>query len=192
MKVDDLIYVAENRLDKDFCEHCIEKFKKDENRYQGVIGNTKQVNLKIKQSMDLIISGRTDWKEEDDKFYNTFKDALASYKEWLTSPFSDMCLGGNTEDTGYQIQETIPGGGYEWHHDSLDNRLLTIIWYLNDIHEDGYTEFSTGYKIQPEVGKILIFPALWPWVHRGYPPKSETKYICTGWIRKIPQTINDK
>ena len=27
-----------------------------------------------------------------------------------------------------------------------------------------------------------MFPALWPWVHRGFPPKSEVKYICTGWL----------
>ena len=67
----------------------------------------------------------------------------------------------------------------------MDSRILTIIWYLNDINEDGYTEFYTGLKIQPEMGKILMFPALWPWVHRGYPPKYETKYICTGWIRNI-------
>ena len=52
---------------------------------------------------------------------------------------------------------------------------------------DRYTEFYTGLKIKPEVGKILMFPALWPWVHRGYPPKSETKYICTGWIRNISE-----
>ena len=63
MKVDDLILVAENRLDKDFCEHCIEKFKKDENRYQGVLGIGRDVRLDIKQSMDLTISGRTDWKK---------------------------------------------------------------------------------------------------------------------------------
>ena len=191
MKVDDLILVAENKLDKDFCEHCIEKFKKDDRKYQGVLGTQREVRLEIKQSMDLAISGVPAWKEEDDVFYNSFKDVLETYKECM-KPLSNICFGGNTEDTGYQIQETVPGGFYEWHHDSLDNRLLSIIWYLNDVHEDGYTQFLTGLKIQPEVGKIIMFPALWPWVHRGYPPKSETKYICTGWIRKIPPTITDK
>jgi hypothetical protein len=184
MKVDDLILVAENRLDKDFCEHCIEKFKKDDDRQQGVIGTDKHVDLKVKKSIDLGISGKTNWKEEDDVFYKSFKEVLESYKQGMSS-VSDICFGQNIEDTGYHIQETVPGGGYVWHHDSMDNRLLSIIWYLNDIHEDGYTEFFTGYKIQPEVGKIIMFPALWPWIHRGYPPKSETKYICTGWIRRM-------
>ena len=35
MNIDEFIYVAEDRLDKDFCKHCIEKFKKDDTKYQG-------------------------------------------------------------------------------------------------------------------------------------------------------------
>ena len=186
MNTDDLIYVSEKKLDKDFCKHCIEKFNKDEDRYQGVVGSGE--NLEMKQSIDLRISNNDNWKEEDNIFYTSFKDTLQSYKEWLSHPFPDDCLRGRIEDTGYQIQETKPGGFYKWHQDGMDSRILTIIWYLNDINEDGYTEFYTGLKIQPEMGKILMFPALWPWVHRGYPPKYETKYICTGWIRNIPPT----
>ena len=38
-------------------------------------------------------------------------------------------------------------------------------------------------ELKPEAGKMMIFPALWPWMHRGYPPKTETKYIVTGWLK---------
>ena len=183
MNTEDLIYVAEDKLDKDFCKHCIEKFNKDDNRYQGEVGSG--VNLEMKRSIDLTISDNDNWKEEDNVFYNSFKKTLDSYKKELKHPFPDKCLLGRIEDSGYQIQETKPGDFYTWHQDGMNSRILTIIWYLNDINEDGYTEFSSGLKIQPEMGKILMFPALWPWVHRGYPPKYETKYICTGWIRNI-------
>ena len=188
MNTDDYIYVAENKLDKDFCKHCIQKFNKDENKYQGLVGDG--VNLEVKQSLDLGISDNDDWIEEDNIFYNSLKDTLESYQEWLKHPFSDNCFRGRIQDTGYQIQETKPGEFYKWHQDGMDCRMLTIIWYLNDIDEDGYTEFYTGLKIQPKMGKILMFPALWPWIHRGYPPKYETKYICTGWIRNISDEIN--
>ena len=188
MNTDDLIYVAEDKLDKDFCKHCIEKFNKDDNRYQGEVGSG--VNLEMKRSIDLTISDNDNWKEEDNVFYNSFKKTLDSYKKELKHPFPDKCLLGRIEDSGYQIQETKPGDFYTWHQDGMNSRILTIIWYLNDINEDGYTEFSSGLKIQPEMGKILMFPALWPWVHRGYPPKYETKYICTGWIRNISDEIN--
>ena len=49
MNIDEFIYVAEDRLDKDFCKHCIEKFNKDDNRYQGIVGSGE--NLEIKRSM---------------------------------------------------------------------------------------------------------------------------------------------
>ena len=186
MNIDEFIYVAEDRLDKDFCKHCIEKFNKDDNRYQGEVGSG--VNLEMKRSIDLTISDNDNWKEEDNVFYNSFKKTLDSYKKELKHPFPDKCLLGRIEDSGYQIQETKPGDFYTWHQDGMNSRILTIIWYLNDVNQDGYTEFSSGLKIQPEMGKILMFPAQWPWVHRGYPPKYETKYICTGWIKKIYQS----
>ena len=188
MNTDYYIYVVENKLDKDFCKHCIQKFNKDENKYQGLVGDG--VNLEVKQSLDLGISDNDDWIEEDNIFYNSFKNTLKSYQEWLSHPFPDNCFRGRIEDTGYQIQETKPGEFYKWHQDGMDCRMLTIIWYLNDIDEDGYTELYTRLKIQPKMGKILMFPALWPWIHRGYPPKYETKYICTGWIRNISDEIN--
>ena len=87
-------------------------------------------------------------------------------------------LDGN--DTGYQIQRTRPGDFYDWHHDSIGPRILTFIWYLNDIKNAGYTEFLDGTKIQPETGKFMIFPATWNYMHRGVSPKDETKYICKG------------
>ena len=94
-------------------------------------------------------------------------------------------------DTGYQIQKTSPNSGYTWHDDfdpSYDNtssagiRVLSFIWYLNDVSEGGYTEFIDGTKIQPERGKFLIFPSTWNFIHRGFPPKKESKYIITGWL----------
>ena len=184
MDIDDLVYVVKNQLDKDFCKHCIEKFKIDDKQYQGRIG--RGVDLTIKKSMDLYISDREDWEEEDNIFFESLSKNLVSYEEWVPEPYPPYVMNYAREDTGYQIQETKPGGYYNWHHDQLESRRLTFIWYLNNIEEDGYTEFNTGLKIQPEMGKLVIFPALWPWVHRGVAPKSEDKYICTGWIREKP------
>ena len=32
------------------------------------------------------------------------------------------------------------------------------------------------------MGKLLIFPATWTYMHRGNVPISEDKYIVTGWL----------
>ena len=87
----------------------------------------------------------------------------------------------DTRHNGFQIQRTKPDEGYAWHNDSCSQRLLTWIWYLNDV-EEGYTEFYDGFKVKPETGKLMIFPATWQYPHRGVPPKTGLKYICTGWV----------
>ena len=181
MNLDELIYISKNQLSKDFCDHCIEKFEQyKEYQFPGQTANGLD---DIKISTDMIISSVDLWKEEDNTFFKSLSDNLKCYETFVPYSLRSHVMNGNPIDTGYQLQRTKAGERYKWHHDQLETRILTFIWYLNDIKEDGYTEFRSGLKIQPECGKILIFPALWPWVHRGFPPKSETKYICTGWIK---------
>ena len=74
MNTDDLIYVVQNQLEKDFCKHVIEKFKTDEDKYQGLIG--RGLDLNVKQSMDLTISDNDDWKEEDEVFFQSLNKNL--------------------------------------------------------------------------------------------------------------------
>ena len=54
---------------------------------------------------------------------------------------------------------------------------------LNDIPEnEGETEFLLEkIKIQPKKGMMCIFPASFPWQHRGNPVHIYNKYISTGW-----------
>ena len=177
MKLNDFIWIKRNALSEEFCQHCIEKFEKDDRKHQGLVRSGVQLDTKV--STDLSITTKDDWKEEDKIFFNSLTSNIDSYIESV--PYANEVVP-NPKDTGYNIQRTDPGGFYTWHQDQWKNRRITFIWYLNDVTEDGYTEFSTGYKVQPETGKLLLFPALWPWVHRGFPPKSEVKYICTGWL----------
>ena len=183
-KFDDLIYIKENALDKEFCQHCIEKFKEDDRKKQGKTGGG--LNLDVKRSVDLNISKVDGWEGEDKIFFNSLNEAL---HEYVSLESSKMMYLDQAEfrDTGYQIQETQPGEFYHWHTDYMVSsdgwsRILTFIWYLNDIKYKGETEFIMGNKIKPETGKLLIFPAAWMYFHRGCPPKKETKYITTGWV----------
>lgn len=197
---DPLIWTKEKVLSPKFCEHVIAKFEKDDRKHPGKVGKGGQVMPSIKQSTDLNISNLPEWKEEDHTFYVSLMECLEDYYSDInqystTNPPFDykplMSVDG-ASDSGYQIQRTRPGYGYHWHSDAwIQNnmcRAITYIWYLNDVYNDGYTEFSNGMKIQPKQGKILLFPATWTYVHRGYPPKIQLKYICTGWIsHKLPE-----
>jgi hypothetical protein len=77
-------------------------------------------------------------------------------------------------------------GEYIYHNDfhmiSIKYRVITFLWYLNDIHEGGETEFWDSYKIKPTAGKIVLFPSSWTYPHRGKMPISDNKYIITNWL----------
>ena len=188
----DFIYVADGTLDPEFCKNVIEKFEKDDRKKPGIMGRQEdqRVDTSIKDSIDLYISSLPEWKDEDKVFYDSLLEHHRLYLregKWVENYFPSL---GDLTDGGYQIQRTRPGAGYVWHHDATYGdsvetkgvRSSTYIWYLNDIDEDGYTEFIDGTKVQPKTGRICIFPASWTYIHRGYPPKNQTKYIVTGWM----------
>ena len=187
LSLNDFVYIQKNELNKSFCEHVIDKFEKDDRKKQGIVGGGLRTD--IKRSTDLSITHSSGYEEEDKIFYDNLNKNILNYEKTRGKIYHKFILEETAtqkvEDSGYQIQRTKPGEYYVWHHDqaSFRSRRLTYIWYLNDIHDGGYTQFNTGLQIQPEVGKIMIFPALWPWMHRGYPPKTETKYIVTGWLK---------
>ena len=91
--------------------------------------------------------------------------------------------------TTLKIQKTLPTEGYHiWHleHGSgVENarRALVFTIYLNDVEEGGETEFlHFSKRVNPETGRIVIWPAGFPYVHRGNPPLSGEKYIITSWM----------
>ena len=180
-KFTDFIYVERDALPKSFCNNVIEKFEQDDRKRQGQVGGG--VQLDIKRSSDLSISELDDWKSYDQAFFKSLNGGLKKYIRFLPEEYmKHRALSELGNDTGYQIQRTQPNDYYIWHHDQTTTRLVTFIWYLNDIKDGGYTEFIDGTRIQPEAGKLIIFPATWDFLHRGVSPKTETKYLCTGWV----------
>ena len=176
------IFQLPNQLTREFCKSCIDKFETDSRKTCG--STAAGHDVRVKQSTDLMISRSDDWKEQDYTVNEALSNGLEKYnahmKKVVSGHIPGEFFGGF--DTGYQIQRTTPGGFYDWHHDAVDTRSLTFIFYLNDIKHKGYTEFIDGTRVQPKAGKLLIFPATNQYVHRGVAPKNEVKYLMTGWI----------
>jgi len=88
-----------------------------------------------------------------------------------------------------KIQKTMPSQGYHvWHIEhgkgrENEKRILVYSIYLNTVEEGGETEFLyQSQRVKPVKGRIVIWPAGFPYVHRGNPPLSGEKYIVTSWI----------
>jgi hypothetical protein len=89
-----------------------------------------------------------------------------------------------------KIQHYKPNEGYHKLHFERDtcrepfsSRHLVFMTYLNDIENQGGTEFpNQNIIMKPQKGKTLIFPADWTHIHRGIVAPTEDKYIITGWL----------
>jgi hypothetical protein len=59
-----------------------------------------------------------------------------------------------------------------------------VQWYFNDVAEGGATEFEAQNMAIPCVaGRLAFFPVAWTYRHRGAPPVSGPKYVCTTFVR---------
>lgn len=188
---DEYIYIKNNSLPNYICEYLINLFDTDAMNMvypglvrNGVVSDTKKtLDLKLLPS----INKYDDYlfQELTSNINNYFQDKIYKYKTNIIPII-------NANDTGYHIQKYIANTGfYGYHNDSahiqntspIQTRVLTFIWYLNTVNEGGETEFLNGrFKIKPETGKLLIFPATWTYMHQGIMPISSDKYIVTGWF----------
>jgi hypothetical protein len=187
-----LIYILEDNLEVKFCKEIVDRFENDIRKTKGRIGDNK-INLNIKNTMDLQITRIAEWNDVDQKLYYVLLENLKKYEERLHK--YNLALPSTLITQGFQIQKYKKGvGEYNWHTDDMTadmemphggvsqmTRYITYIWYLNDVEEGGETKFLDG-QVKPKAGQFLFFPATWDQIHRGEVPKSDNKYIITGWM----------
>jgi hypothetical protein len=182
---DIFIFELENNLDHETCINIIERFEKDTRIYPGVTGGG--VNLNVKNTKDLFISTLKEWSDVDKILCQQLNIGLQKYLNVLRNMCDHLWFDSSIKDIGYQVQRYKKRDGfYSWHNDFLtypnnDYRVITFIWYLNDVNEGGETYFLNG-KIIPQRGKLVLFPATWNYLHKGNMPISNDKYIVTGWF----------
>ena len=183
VKANSFIFTKDNALPHNLCNEIISRFEADkEGQYQGRIGQTATKETQIKSSTDLVVSGKPAWKDIDNVLFQSLSDAIYEFRKTFTffqGPFKDM---------GYALQRTEKEQYYHWHIDGgsheFSHRQLVAIWYLNNVSgPGGETEFlNQEVKINPERGKLILFPPFWTHEHRGVTLKEGTKYIATTWI----------
>jgi len=183
VKPDSFIFEIENALTSDICREIIDRFEANpEQQYLGRVGQGAEQERSIKQSTDLVVSGKENWQDIDQMFFRSTALAVKVMREKF--PF----FSGPFKDVGYNVQRTEPGQFYHWHidggsHDFAD-RQLVIVWYLNNVEgPGGETEFSfQNVKVKPTEGKMLLFPPFWTHEHRGVKLEKGVKYIATTWV----------
>jgi hypothetical protein len=159
------------------------KFKQTFNRMQC---ERAGVHLKNDEATDFYYDLDI-WQHDLKNIVTNFDMCLKNYE--VHTSIKDYMGIENFEFTCFKIQKTLPTQGYHlWHVErapGFDNyrRGLAYTIYLNDIEEGGETEFlNQSVRVKPKKGRVVIWPAGFPYVHRGNPPLKDTNYILTSWM----------
>ena len=187
----DLIYINKNSLSRELCNDMINLFELEEDKTPGYTSNG--MNKNVKDTTDFVITNSSSHWDNINRIlckelnYNVkeYVDKCSNTVNHTYKLFNTNCL---TVET-MQLQKYEKNSGkYVYHEDSRCDftnrkiRKITFLWYLNDVEEGGETEFWSKYRIKPEAGKLILFPASWTFPHTGKVPISNDKYIITGWL----------
>lgn len=178
------IFEKKDALPGFLCDDMIARFEQQQQeQYPGRIGQTVSEDQQVKKTTDLVVSGKSHWKDVDNNLFRSLGMALQEFREvypYFKGPFKDM---------GYGLQRYQPGEYYHWHIDGgshdFSARQLVALWYLNDVpvEDGGGTEFLfQDLTVTPEAGKLILFPPFWTHEHRAQELRSGVKYIATTWV----------
>jgi len=192
-----MIYIKQNSICSELCDELIQRYENSE-KYDGVTAGG--LNRNVKTTTDFNIINNKEWdevttflKKELQANYLIYKNNLSENQNYNKNQYStykhNMLSYNKIAIPYFLIQRYIQNiGRYVYHHDFMVDwktsqyRIITFIWYLNDVSEGGETEFFASFKIKPEKGKLVLFPSSWTFPHCGKMPISDNKYIITGWL----------
>ena len=190
VNITNFIGVYDNYITEEECNKAI-KLYEDENKFNHTVDRIKGENMSIlaKQDKQFFASpGNIDvWWEAVKTMMFNFDIAWNHYLKHTGG--AEAYDGGPFHFTTLKIQKTLPTEGYHvWHIEhgkglEYGARAFVFSIYLNDVEEGGETEFlHFSKRVKPKKGRIVIWPAAFPYVHRGNSPLSGKKYILTSWM----------
>lgn len=201
--MENFIYTNNHCLSRGLCKNIIEKYEYEPVKYYGVTG--AGTNKKVKDTVDFCIPLiKTEQKKELFDSWKTIAELLTQEIQHNVQIYSKQ-IQEYIGDASHNIISQLCGDGivinslmiqryrklqgkYIYHTDNMielsnkKTRMITFLFYLNDVSEGGETELFGDMRIKPEAGKLLLFPACWTFPHCGRMPISHDKYIITGWI----------
>jgi hypothetical protein len=190
VNINNFIGVYDNYITKEECNKGIEIFE-NQHKFNNTINRIAFEKAPILEKQDqqfFANGGNIDiWWEDLKSMIVNFDLALNHY---LNKTGAKEAYGiPSFHYTTLKIQKTLPTEGYHtWHvehNEGYNNEPRAFVFsiYLNDVEEGGETEFlHFSKRVQPKTGRIVIWPAGFPYVHRGNPPLSGEKYILTSWM----------
>tara|TARA_R110002050_G_scaffold12115_1_gene40136 strand:- start:747 stop:1337 length:591 start_codon:yes stop_codon:yes gene_type:complete len=189
VSINNFIATYDNYITKEECNKAI-KLYEEENKFNKTLSrlNSEQAKVTEKQDQQYFAAGNN-----LEVWWESLKSMMVNYdlafQHYVKSTGASEAYNQGFNFTNLKIQKTLPTEGYHvWHIEhgkGFENEARAFVFsiYLNDVEEGGETEFlNQSVRVQPKAGRIVIWPAAFPYVHRGNPPLSGEKYILTSWM----------
>ena len=125
-------------------------------------------------------------------YFNFLSECYRRYMERYSIMFQ-----GIIHNDLFKIHKVKKSEGYhQWHYERNDpsctDRFMAYMTYLEAPKKGGETEFlHQSLRIDPVVGRTLIWPAGFTHMHRGNPPLDGEKMYITGWFNTANVNVND-
>ena len=190
VNINNFIGIYDNYITEQECNKAI-KLYESENKFNNTVNRIGKENASIlhKQDQQYFAYG-----DNIDVWWENLKPMMLNFdlawNHYIKNTGAGDVYGVPLHYTTLKIQKTLPTEGYHvWHIEhgkGFENECRAFVFsiYLNDIEEGGETEFlNFSKRVKPKKGRIVIWPAAFPYVHRGNPPLSGEKYILTSWMR---------
>ena len=116
-------------------------------------------------------------------YFNFLSECFKSYRERYGIEFSGVIY-----NDVFKIHKVRKSEGYhKWHYEKsageVMDRMMAYMTYLEVPKKGGETEFlHQSLRVDPIVGRTLIWPAGFTHMHRGNPPLDGEKLYIDGWF----------
>lgn len=188
----ELFGIYDDHLDAGFCEEVIARFEADPRKVGGLHGAGEyggRHDPEIKSTTEILLWQHSEgWEDVMQTLNRSLKTGLQRYMSQWGAAFPVPLRQEEPRITRYK-----PGEGFTWHSDNIGlspTRVITAIWYLNDVAEGGETEYCwQDMAIAPVQGRLLLCPVGWWFRHRGVPPVSGPKYIAITQLHQVQPKV---
>lgn len=186
--LEDFIKVYDSVLNKQACETMIRMHDDNPQRLSEYNWNLGYRRFSEVNSVNVPAA-----KEFLDVYYSRIDSVYSHYKKSVDIPFLPDKDSYTYEHVRIKKYEANDKDEFGLHVDVGDSdsskRFLTFFIYLNDVDEGGETAFqdinNLDVLIKPKQGRMVVFPPMWMFPHRGLRPISNDKYIASTYLHYI-------
>lgn len=188
--LNEYVMVADNQLNQHDCNLMIKNFETYKEYQQPIhkgLPHFTQINVTE------VAQCEYQFQTMHDLLVEKGKHALSLYKNQL--PNETLYWPRNVAFEEFRMKRYMNDGVDEFanHIDAADQfsckRYLVFFWYLNDVLEGGETEIlsytDSNIVVPPKQGRLLMFPPMWQYPHRGNKPISNPKYIIGSYLHFV-------